>query len=282
MSADLPSPELTDGHKLLMKRLGVSIDAGTLRLALTHRSYAYENGGIPTNERLEFLGDSILGFSVTDALYRDNPTLPEGDLAKRRSSVVSTRALASIARDLGVGEFIYLGHGERITKGRNKSSILADTMEALIGATYLTHGIETARELVMRLVGPLLADADVLGAGTDWKTNIQEISAARHLGTIVYDITGTGPDHARSFSAALVIGGRHYGTGTGPSKKEAERSAAAAGWIELQKKYGPGEDASAATAAKHDGAPSSAAGSPAVSSAASGANAARSGAKQAK
>ncbi|MFQ4147477.1 ribonuclease III [Arthrobacter sp. LAPM80] len=238
MSAELPSPKLTDGHKLLLKRLGVDIDAGTLRLALTHRSYAYENGGIPTNERLEFLGDSILGFSVTDALYRDNPDLPEGDLAKRRSAVVSTRALAGIARSLGVGEFIYLGQGERLTKGRNKSSILADTMEALIGATYLTHGIETARELVMRLVGPLLADSAVLGAGTDWKTNIQEIAAARHLGAIVYDITGTGPDHDRSFEARLLIGGRHYGDGIGPSKKEAERTAAAAGWIVMQQKFG--------------------------------------------
>lgn len=239
MSAEIPSPELTDGHKLLLKRLGVSIDAGTLRLALTHRSYAYENGGLPTNERLEFLGDSILGFSVTDALYRDNPLLPEGDLAKRRSSVVSTRALATIGRSLGVGEFIYLGQGERLTKGRNKSSILADTMEALIGATYLTHGIEVARQLVMRLVGPLLADSAVLGAGTDWKTNIQEISAAKHLGSISYDITGVGPDHDRSFTARLIIGGHHYGTGTGPSKKEAERTAAAAAWIELQKRFDP-------------------------------------------
>ncbi|MDD0858591.1 ribonuclease III [Arthrobacter alpinus] len=239
MSAEIPSPELTDGHKLLLKRLGVSIDAGTLRLALTHRSYAYENGGIPTNERLEFLGDSILGFSVTDALYRDNPLLPEGDLAKRRSAVVSTRALASIGRELGIGEFIYLGQGEKLTKGRNKSSILADTMEALIGATYLTHGIEVARQLVMRLVGPLLADSAVLGAGTDWKTNIQEIAAARHLGAIVYDITGVGPDHNRSFTASLIIGGKHYSTGTGPSKKEAERTAAAAAWVDLERSLAP-------------------------------------------
>ncbi|WP_207346186.1 ribonuclease III [Arthrobacter sp. E3] len=253
MSADLPSPKLTDGHKLLLKRLGVSIDAGTLRLALTHRSYAYENGGLPTNERLEFLGDSILGFSVTDALYRDNPDLPEGELAKRRSAVVSTRALASIGRGLGLGEFIYLGQGERLTKGRNKSSILADTMEALIGATYITHGIDVARELVMRLVGPLLADSDVLGAGTDWKTNIQEISSARHLGAIVYEITGTGPDHDRSFEARLVIGGHLYGTGMGPSKKEAERSAAAVAWLELQKRFsegsGPVEDSPASATA---------------------------------
>ena len=253
MSADLPSPKLTDGHKLLLKRLGVSIDAGTLRLALTHRSYAYENGGLPTNERLEFLGDSILGFSVTDALYRDNPLLPEGDLAKLRSAVVSTRALASIGRGLGVGEFIYLGQGERLTKGRNKSSILADTMEALIGATYITHGIEVARELVMRLVGPLLADSAVLGAGTDWKTNIQEISSARHLGTIVYEITGTGPDHDRSFEARLLIGGHRYGTGTGPSKKEAERSAAAEAWVVLQERTsedsGPVDESTASSSA---------------------------------
>ncbi|MHA7270749.1 ribonuclease III [Arthrobacter sp. HLT1-20] len=260
MSSGTESPKLTDGQKLLLKRLGVSIDAGTLRLALTHRSYAYENGGIPTNERLEFLGDSILGFSVTDALYRDNPTLPEGELAKRRSAVVSTRALASIGRSLGVGEFIYLGQGERLTKGRNKSSILADTMEALIGATYLTHGIDVARELVMRLVGPLLADSAVLGAGTDWKTNIQEIAAAQHMGTISYQITGVGPDHDRSFTAQLLIGGELHGTGTGPSKKEAERSAAAVAWIELEKRF-----------PQNDAGTSSAAGSPAAASAAASA-----------
>lgn len=249
MSSGTDSPKLTDGQELLLKRLGVSIDAGTLRLALTHRSYAYENGGLPTNERLEFLGDSILGFSVTDALYRDNPTLAEGDLAKRRSAVVSTRALASIGRSLGVGEFIYLGQGERLTKGRNKSSILADTMEALIGATYLTHGIDVARDLVMRLVGPLLADSAVLGAGTDWKTNIQEIAAAQQMGTISYQITGIGPDHDRSFTARLLIGGELHGTGTGPSKKEAERSAAAIAWVELEKRLPQHHDAGASLAA---------------------------------
>lgn len=270
MSSVAEPPKLEDGHKLLLKRLGVTIDAGTLRLALTHRSYAYENGGIPTNERMEFLGDSILGFSVTDALYRDNPSLPEGELAKRRSAVVSTRALASIARSLGLGEFIYLGQGERLTKGRNKSSILADTMEALIGATYLTNGIEAARQLVMRLVGPLLADSEVLGAGTDWKTSIQEISAARHLGSIAYEIDGTGPDHDRSFSARLVIGGHHYGTGAGPSKKEAERAAAAAGWKALQERFYPSKDS------KHDAGTPSADTARSVASGASGASGASS------
>ncbi|MCC9204400.1 ribonuclease III [Arthrobacter sp. zg-Y769] len=214
----------------LMKRLGVELDAGTLRLALTHRSYAYEQGGIPTNERLEFLGDSILGFSVTDALYRDNPDLSEGELAKRRSAVVSTRALAGIARGLGLGEYILLGQGEKLTNGRDKSSILADTTEAIIGAVYLDHGIETARQMVMRLVGPLLSNAEALGAGTDWKTSIQEIAAGRKMGDIEYRVSGSGPDHSRSFVAVLHIGDKAFGTGVGHSKKEAEQEAAAASW----------------------------------------------------
>ncbi|WP_026549995.1 ribonuclease III [Arthrobacter sp. Br18] len=212
----------------LTQRLGVDIDAGTLRLALTHRSYAYEKGGIPTNERLEFLGDSVLGLAVTDALYRENPDLPEGDLAKRRSAVVSTRALAGVARGLGLGQYILLGQGEKLTNGRDKPSILADTMEAVIGAAYLSHGVDTARAMVMRLIAPLLQDANVLGEGTDWKTRIQELAAARKLGVIDYQVTGTGPDHARSFRAVLVVGGMPYGTGSGNSKKEAEQAAAEA------------------------------------------------------
>ncbi|MBW4095924.1 MAG: ribonuclease III [Acidobacteria bacterium] len=227
----------------LLKRLGVDIDTETLRLALTHRSYAYENGGVPTNERLEFLGDSILGYSITDALYRDNPDLPEGDLAKRRSAVVSTRALAGVARSLNIGEFIFLGQGERLTGGKNKSSILADTMEALIGATYICNGIDVARDLVMRLIGPLLADAAALGAGTDWKTNIQEIAASRHLGAAYYDVVGSGPDHARIFAATLIIGGEAYGTGAGHSKKEAEQEAAADAWKVLSDRFNLAPDA---------------------------------------
>ncbi|MGP5227053.1 ribonuclease III [Arthrobacter rhombi] len=211
----------------LLKRLGVTIDPETLRLALTHRSYAYEHGGLPTNERLEFLGDSVLGYAVTDHLYRTYPDLPEGDLAKRRASVVSTRALAGIARSIEVGQHILLGQGEVLTHGADKSSILADTMEALIGATYLSDGPDSAQALVMRLVAPLLSDVEHLGAGTDWKTAIQEVAAARKLGPIDYFITGTGPDHARVFEATLRIGKTDYGTGTGPSKKEAEQEAAA-------------------------------------------------------
>ncbi|ALQ30957.1 ribonuclease III [Glutamicibacter soli] len=221
----------------LMKRLGIDIDSETLRLALTHRSYSYENGGIPTNERVEFLGDSILGFSVAEYLYKKYPDLPEGDLAKRRAAIVSTRALAIIARDLGVGEHIFLGRGEAQSNGANKASILADTMEALIGATYLDQGMDAARALVLRFVTPLLEDVRLLGAATDWKTVIQEEVAAKKLGDMRYQVTGSGPDHARTYEATLVISDEPYGSGHGPSKKEAEQEAARNSWLQLH----PGE-----------------------------------------
>ncbi|MER8025746.1 ribonuclease III [Glutamicibacter protophormiae] len=221
----------------LMKRLGIDIDSETFRLALTHRSYSYENGGIPTNERVEFLGDSILGFSVAEYLYQKYPDLPEGDLAKRRAAIVSTRALAIIARDLGVGEHILLGRGEAQSNGANKASILADTMEALIGATYLVQGMDAARGLVLRFVTPLLEDIRLLGAATDWKTVIQEEVAAKKLGDMNYQVTGSGPDHARTYEATLVISDEFYGSGHGPSKKEAEQEAARNSWLMLH----PGE-----------------------------------------
>lgn len=220
-----------------MKRLGIDIDSETLRLALTHRSYSYENGGIPTNERVEFLGDSILGFSVAEYLYKKYPDLPEGDLAKRRAAIVSTRALAIIARDLGVGEHIFLGRGEAQSNGANKASILADTMEALIGATYLDQGMDAARALVLRFVTPLLEDVRLLGAATDWKTVIQEEVAAKKLGDMRYQVSGSGPDHARTYEATLVISDEPYGSGHGPSKKEAEQEAARNSWLQLH----PGE-----------------------------------------
>lgn len=202
------------------------IDPEALRLALTHRSYAYENDGIATNERLEFLGDSVLGLSVTDHLYRTFTDLSEGDLAKLRAALVSTRALARIARTLELGPHIRLGEGELRTGGADKDSILADTMEALIGAAYLSTNIETARQLVLRLVTPLLSDKEAMTAGKDWKTTIQELAAAQELGEISYVIADSGPDHKKSFTATLTIDGATYGTGSGSSKKEAEREAA--------------------------------------------------------
>jgi ribonuclease-3 len=218
----------------LFDRLGLVFDAQLLELALTHRSFAYESGGLPTNERLEFLGDSVLGVVVTDALYHRYPDLPEGNLAKLRSAVVSARALAEQARRLGLGEFIRLGRGEETTGGRDKSSILADTFEAILGAVYLDLGIEVSRELILRLLDEQLAEAAELGAGLDWKTSLQELTAEFGIGVPTYAIEESGPDHAKRFEAQVVLANKHYGHGTGSNKKEAEQQAAASAYAELR------------------------------------------------
>ena len=220
-------------------RLGVAIDRELLGRALTHRSYAYENGGLPTNERLEFLGDSVLGLVVTDALYRRNPDLPEGQLAKLRAAVVNMRALADVARGLDLGSQVMLGRGEETTGGRDKSSILADTLEAVLGAAYLSEGIDAARTLVHRLVDPLLDSSATLGAGLDWKTSLQELTASAGLGVPEYAIEEEGPDHAKVFHAAAVIGGVAHGRGVGRSKKEAEQEAASTAWRTLRDTHAP-------------------------------------------
>lgn len=219
----------TQGHDaatVLTGRLGVAIDPELLVLSLTHRSFAYENGGLPTNERLEFLGDAVLGIVVTDKLYREHPELPEGALAKMRASCVSQRALAIVARDLGLGAFVLLGKGEQATGGADKDSILCDSLEALFGAIYLSHGIEAAREVILNLVGPSLERAATAGDALDWKTALQEACAAHGLPAPVYDVTGEGPDHARTFTATVLIGGEARGTGVGSAKKIAEQEAA--------------------------------------------------------
>ncbi|MPV36226.1 ribonuclease III [Georgenia subflava] len=210
----------------LTEALGTTVDAELLVLALTHRSFAHEAGGIPTNERLEFLGDSVLGIIVTEHLYRGHPGVPEGDLARMRAATVSQKALAQVARELGLGAYILLGRGELVTGGREKDSILSDTVEALIGAIYLCHGLERTRAVVERLVGQLLTQAARLGAALDWKTSLQELSAARGLGSPTYVVTGSGPDHARTFEAAVVLDGVEHGRGVGSSKKVAEQNAA--------------------------------------------------------
>ncbi len=215
-------------HDKLVEVLGVQVSHGLLFKALTHRSYAYENGGLPTNERLEFLGDSVLGLVVTSALYRSHPTLPEGQLAKLRAAVVNMRALAGVGRRLGLGEYLMLGRGEEASGGRDKSSILADTVEALIGAVYLESGMERAGELVHRLVDPLLETSAELGAGLDWKTSLQELTAMEGLGVPEYAVTEEGPDHAKIFHASALVRAVSKGEGTGRSKKEAEQEAAAA------------------------------------------------------
>ncbi|WP_432004374.1 ribonuclease III [Streptomyces parvus] len=220
-------------HTLLEGRLGYHLESALLVRALTHRSYAYENGGLPTNERLEFLGDSVLGLVVTDTLYRTHPDLPEGQLAKLRAAVVNSRALAEVGRALELGSFIRLGRGEEGTGGRDKASILADTLEAVIGAVYLDQGLSAASELVHRLFDPLIDRSSNLGAGLDWKTSLQELTASESLGVPEYLVTETGPDHEKTFTAAARVGGVSYGTGTGRSKKEAEQQAAESAWREI-------------------------------------------------
>jgi ribonuclease-3 len=218
----------------LEEALGTRLDPALAERALTHRSFAYENGGLPTNERLEFLGDSVLGLVVTDALYRAHPDLPEGQLAKLRASVVSTRALAGVARTLGLGDSIRLGRGEHTSGGRDKSSILADTLEALLGAVYLDQGLDGAGELVRRLFGPLMTAAAQDGAATDWKTALQEHAAAAGLGVPAYRTEQSGPDHATHFTAQALLRDEIRGTGAGRSKKEAEQEAAEAAWRSLR------------------------------------------------
>jgi ribonuclease III len=225
----------TDRHALTAA-LGVELPDELLTLALTHRSYAYEHGGLPTNERLEFLGDAVLGLTITDELFHRHPDRSEGDLAKLRASIVNTQALADVARTLtedGLGAYLLLGRGEENTGGADKSSILADGMESLLGAVYLHHGIETGREVILRLFGTLLDTAPTLGAGLDWKTSLQELTAARGLGVPSYVVTSTGPDHDKEFTATVVVVDTKYGEGVGRSKKEAEQKAAAAAWNTL-------------------------------------------------
>jgi ribonuclease-3 len=206
------------------------LDAGLLERSLTHRSFAYENGGLPTNERLEFLGDSVLGVVVTDTLFRAHPDLSEGRLAKLRAAVVNARALAEVARTIGLGEHIKLGRGEESTGGRNKASILSDTVEAVIGAVYLSGGFEAANAVVHLLFDPLMETAARLGAGLDWKTSLQEVASAAELGPPEYVLDSEGPDHDKRFTARAVVGGEVVGTGIGRSKKLAEQQAAEQGW----------------------------------------------------
>ena len=245
VSARKKAENTASSHTLLEGRLGYKLESALLVRALTHRSYAYENGGLPTNERLEFLGDSVLGLVVTDTLYRTHPDLPEGQLAKLRAAVVNSRALAEVSRGLDLGSFIRLGRGEEGTGGRDKASILADTLEAVIGAVYLDQGLDAAGELVHRLFDPLIEKSSNLGAGLDWKTSLQELTAIEGLGVPEYLVTETGPDHEKTFTAAARVGGVSYGTGTGRSKKEAEQQAAESAWRAIRS----AADERAATAA---------------------------------
>jgi ribonuclease III len=238
----------------LSEVLGVEIDPQLLELALTHRSYAYEHGaygygGASHNERLEFLGDSILGQAVTVMLYTENPHLDEGELAKRRASLVSSVALAEVARAIDLGPSLRLGKGEEQTGGRDKSSILADTVEAIIGAAYLDLGGDAATALVLRLIRPLFENPDRFGAAMDPKTSLQELSTRLGRGLPVYAVTDSGPDHSKRFHAVVLLGQQEIASGDGSSKKQAEMAAALDAWTLLQQPGGTSAPSAAPTTA---------------------------------
>ena len=230
-----PVDELRDD---LSEVVGADVDESLLLRALTHRSYAYENGSVPHNERLEFLGDAVLGLVVTDTLFRAHPDHTEGQLAKFRAAVVNMRALAEVATTLGLGDFVFLGRGEESTGGREKASILADTTEAVIGAVFLSAGLEGAARLVHHLLDPMLRATASLGAGLDWKTSLQEIAAELGLGSPEYRVSEDGPEHEKIFTAEAVVGGEIRGSGVGRTKKDAEQQAASAAWKALNARAG--------------------------------------------
>ncbi|HZB02387.1 MAG TPA: ribonuclease III [Actinomycetota bacterium] len=207
--------------------LGIRFRNAELReTALTHRSFAFEQDLDTTNERLEFLGDSVLGLVVTDMAFDAFPRLPEGELAKLRAAIVNAQALADVARSLGLGELVRLGKGEEQSGGRDKASILADALEAVFGAVYLDLGLDESRSLIERLFRPLM-EAYARGEGDrDYKTILQELASRQLHSMPEYRLEDRGPDHEKEFTATVFLNGQQMGTGIGRSKKEAEQRAA--------------------------------------------------------
>ena len=215
-------------YATLIQRLGISIEAELLELALTHSSYAYENGKIPNNERLEFLGDSVLGFVVTGHVYSENPDLDEGSLSRLRSATVSAKTLAKAANEIGLGEFVRLGKGEISTGGQTKTNILADTFEAIIGAAYLSGGLEPAKAIIDSLVIPLLSSEDELLETSEPRTVLSELLKSLGKSDATFEVTHEGPDHDRTFFAKVIVDGSSVASGSGRTRKAAEAQAAIA------------------------------------------------------
>jgi ribonuclease-3 len=254
------SPErASEGPKALDRLLGVRFKDAELReTALTHRSFTFEKGLETNNERLEFLGDAVLGIVVTDMAFREFTDMPEGELAKLRAAIVNMGALAEVARDLGIGRFILLGKGEEMSGGRDKASILADALEALLGAIYLDRGLDAARKVIERLFRPRMI-AYVRGEGErDYKTILQELASADLHALPEYRISERGPDHQKEFTAIVLLAGAEWGSGMGRSKKEAEQQAAHEAYVRLTERAGglpgPGAGAGARAAAPRAGA----------------------------
>ena len=206
-----------------------------LRQAMAHRSWCAEHGGKPSNERLEFLGEAILQWIVTDLIFEAHPSLNEGALTDLRKSLVNAETLANIAVEIKLGQWLQLGAGEDAAGGRFKGSILADAFEALVGAIYLDHGYEVTTAVVLRLMEGVIAEAVERGAGLDGKTALQELVAAAGLGVPEYQITESGPDHDKDFVAVVIVNGKTFPAGSGKSKREAEQIAARVAFEELSR-----------------------------------------------
>lgn len=227
------TPPHDDGHdeqrsgEELARLLDVHIDErALLEQALVHRSWAFENGAIEPNERLEFLGDSVLALVVTDEIFHAHPGEQEGRLAKIRAAAVKTASLAAVAREIGLGRFVRLGRGEAASGGADKDSILADTLEAVLGAVYLDQGFATAYDLVQRLFASHLADIAARDEALDFKTSLQELTASRYEVLPAYVLTDVGPDHEKTFTAKVSVLDHVIGEGMGRNKKQAEQRAA--------------------------------------------------------
>ena len=216
----------------LEARLGVLIEPALLELALTHRSYSYEHGNQPSNERLEFLGDSVLGFVVSAFITEKFTDLSEGELSRIKNAVVSAKALAPLAEKLELGAHLRLGVGEERTGGRTKANLLADAFEAVLGAIYVSTGIDGATNFVAAQVFPLLTDPQALLSASEPKTKLQELAAKNGWANPEYTITHDGPDHDRTFTASLVLAGKVF-IGTARSKRDAETEAALAALSKL-------------------------------------------------
>ena len=222
--------------KTLEEKIGYSFrDRQLLENALTHSSYANEHrgGGVPSNERLEFLGDSILGLVVADHLYRTRPDLPEGDLTRIRAALVCENSLVEVARSLDLGNYLKLGKGEDHGGGRARPTNQADAVEAMLAAVYLDGGIGQARKLIHRLV--LNREEERTAAGRDYKTALQELVQRESGQVLSYHLTGeSGPDHDKVFAMEVLLNGQPIGAGQGRSKKEAEQAAAKAAVLKLE------------------------------------------------
>jgi ribonuclease III len=223
-----------------VERLGYVLhDEDLLVQALSHRSWCAEAGGRPSNERLEYLGDAVLGLVVAEHCYRRYPALPEGALAKVRAAVVNTSVLADVALELDLGPALLLGRGEDSSGGRAKASILANAVEAVIAAVYLDGGWETATAFVLRLLDHRIEEAAAGPGSEDFKTRLQEM-VVRRVGKLPqYEVAGTGPDHARRYTASVIVGGDVVGVGEGKSKKDAEQAAAHAAFPAFADGAGP-------------------------------------------